>query len=376
MWSTERIITDGDEYFAALVADINAAATSIDLESYIVADDEIGRLVTGALATATARGVAVRLMVDGHGAQYWVHDAGQTFRGCPWRIYHPLPWLVLRTYLPTMRTLAGRWQALRWINRRNHRKTCVIDGRIAWVGSFNLERRHSRAAVGTAAWRDTAVRVEGPNVSLLTAAFHVAWSRAWRFGRRFLVPPVRNRTKPLLQPVNPPVRLNTTRRNRRRQWKQLLQRIAGAEQRVWITTPYFVPTEGLLKALESAAKRADVRLLLPLVNDVPFMPYVASVFVGRLRRAGVRIWVYPRMVHAKTQVIDGIGLVGSSNLNSRSLRFDLEADVWVDHPATLDALSTAFTADCAISRELPADVRAPWHWRLLGRLFLFGRGLL
>ena len=376
MWSAERIVSDGDEYFAALVADIAAAQTSIDLESYIVEDDEVGKLVIGALADAAARGVAVRLLVDGHGAQNWIHASGQTFRGCPWRIFHPLPWLVLRTYLPTLRTIAGRWQALRWINRRNHRKTCVIDGAIAWVGSFNLERRHSRAAVGDAAWRDTAVRVSGPEVLLLTAAFNVAWSRSWRFGRRFLVPPVRHRMREKPMASDTPVRLNTTRGTRRRQWRVLLLRIAGSKQRVWITTPYFVPTEDLLKALTRAAKHADVRLLLPLVNDVPFMPFVASIYVGRLRAAGVRIWAYPHMVHAKTQLLDDRGLVGSSNLNSRSLRFDLEADVWVTKPDTITALAEAFERDCAVARELPADIRAPWHWRVAGWFLLFGRGLL
>ena len=167
--------------------------------------------------------------------------------------------------------------------------------------------------------------------------------------------------------------MNTSRGNRRRLWKDLLRRIAQARTRVWITTPYFVPTEDLLRALERAARTADVRLLLPRVNDVPMMPYIAGVYIERLRAAGVRVWTYPRMVHAKTQVIDDLGLVGSSNLNSRSLHCDLEADVWVAHPESVAALSEAFLADCAISAEIPHDIHPPWRWRVLGWLFLLAR---
>ncbi len=373
MWVAERVVTDGDAYFAELERDLAGATRSIDLESYIVEDDPCGRRVIAALTAAAGRGVTVRLLVDGLGAENWILAAGGHFRGVPWRIYHPLPWTIVRAYVPTLRRLFSRLAAWRAINRRNHRKTCVIDGAVAWIGSINLEQRHCRSLVGELAWRDTAVRVTGPEVANITAAFAHTWRQAWRFGERFLVPAlgIRGRLAPL--PLTSLVRLNTSRGNRRRLWKDLLRRIAQARTRVWITTPYFVPTEDLLRALERAARTADVRLLLPRVNDVPMMPYIAGVYIERLRAAGVRVWTYPRMVHAKTQVIDEVGLVGSSNLNSRSLHFDLEADVWVAHPESVTALSEAFLADCAISAEIPHDIHPPWRWRVLGWLFLLAR---
>ena len=373
MWSSERICTDGDEYFAALVADIDAATRSVDLETYILEDDEIGRLVVDALTRARDRGLAVRLLVDGVGAYGWLAAVGRRFRGCPWRVYHPMPWLLVGTDLPTAHALQSRLSAFTLGNRRNHRKTCVIDETVAWVGSFNLERRHARAAVGDRVWRDTAARVEGPAVEFLTRAFQHTWKQSWRFGAHLLLPSIDLRGRgPKVDPSQP-VRLNGRRSLRRRLWRDLLLRIARARERVWITTPYFVPTEDLLKALEIAARTADVRLLLPAVNDVYFMPWIASVYAPRLRAAGIRLWSYPRMIHAKTQVIDGVGLVGSSNLNSRSLFFDLEADVWVGRPESVQALADAFEADCGCAAEVPGDAR-PARWRCwLGSAALVAR---
>ncbi len=373
IWQSEIVVTDGDDYFAAMLADIAAAKTSIDLESYIVEDDEIGKRMTAALTAAVTRGVAVRLLVDGNGALNWIQNAGLNFRGCPWRIYHPVPWTVLRSYLPTWRNLLARLQALRFANRRNHRKTCVIDGNLAWIGSFNLERRHCRSLHGDDAWRDTAARVTGPDVDLITRAFTVTWKQSWRYGRRFLLPATGLRGQlPKFDPAAP-VRLNGARRLRRRLWRDMLTRIHHARGRVWITTPYFVPNEDLLRALTAAAKHADVRLLLPAVNDIGFMPYIAEVYFSRLDQAGVRVWAYPRMVHAKTMVIDDQGLVGSSNLNSRSLLFDLEADVWLNDPASMTALSEAFVNDCALAKEIPHGRRPSLRWRVLGNLFLILR---
>ena len=373
MWSSERICTDGDCYFASLIADIAAAQRSVDLEVYILEDDAVGRSILDALTAAKARGVAVRLLVDGVGAAHWIAAVGRGFRGCPWRVYHPMPWTLIGTYLPTALAMQSRLTAFTLGNRRNHRKTCVIDETVAWIGSFNLERRHSRAAAGDAVWRDTAARVEGPPVEFLTRAFQHTWKQSWRFGTRHLLPSIDLRGRGPKVDASQPVRLNGRRSMRRRLWKDLLLRIARARERVWITTPYFVPTKDLLRALEIAAQHADVRLLLPAVNDVAFMPWIAGIYAPRLRAAGIRLWAYPRMVHAKTQVIDGLGLVGSSNLNSRSLFFDLEADVWLGDPASVTALAEAFEADCTISREIPADARPAW-WRCwLGSTALLAR---
>ena len=366
-WTAERVETDGDAYFAAVLADITAAERQVTVEVYILEDDAIGRALVTALEAAQARGVEVHLLVDGIGSAAWISGRPET--SIPWRIYHPPPWLVVGAPLP---------DALRFINRRNHRKVCVIDGRHAWVGSFNWERLHSRNEVGDQAWRDTAARVSGPAVSTLGRAFTTAWRQSWRSTRRkrALVPAIAWRRGLGEVEICGPVRLNANRTLRRRQWKDLLARVGQARTRVWITTPYFVPSDDLLRTLTTADAHCDVRLILPQRNDHRFMGWVASVYAERLLRAGVRIWIHPTMIHAKTWVIDDRGLVGSSNLNSRSLRFDLEADVWLDQPASVTALADAFTADCARSIEIPRSARPPWWMRLLGNTFLLMRRYL
>ena len=373
LWITELISSAGDDFFQRLVDDIDAGQSSIDLESYIVEDDAVGQLVIAALVRADQRGVAVRLLVDGLGAAHWIAGVGRRFRACPWRVYHPLPWTILGNYVPSLYALQSRHSGFNFINRRNHRKVCIIDGSIAWVGSCNLEARHSRLAVGERAWRDTAARVTGPQVQHLTAAFNHTWRQSWRYGDRHLFPAINLRGSNPQLAKDVPVRLNTVRSLRRRLWRDLLLRISRAETRVWITVPYFVPNPDLLRALELAARRADVRLLLPLVNDVPFMPWIAGLYVERLQRAGIRIWAYPRMVHAKTKIIDDLGLVGSSNLNSRSLVHDLEADVWLSQPTSLAALTSSFLADCATAQLVAPGARLSWWKRWLGSTILLMR---
>ena len=373
MWDSELIVTDGDAYFAAIIADLDQARTTIDLECYIVENDAIGQDVIAALVRAHDRGVAVRFLVDGVGAAGWITAAGRRFRGCPWRVYHPLPWTIVGTYVPSMHAFQSRLSGFGFVNRRNHRKVCIVDGKLAWVGSFNLESRHSRRAYGDEAWRDTAARVAGPPVQHLTAAFTHAWRQSWRYGNRLLFPAINLRGRSPQVAVDTPVRLNGRRSLRRRLWRDLLLRISRAQSRVWITVPYFVPTSDLLRALELAARKADVRLLLPSVNDVPFMPWIAGLYVERLQRAGIRIWVYPHMVHAKTKIIDELGLVGSSNLNSRSLVHDLEADVWLSQPTSLATLTSSFLADCTNAQLVAPGARPSWWKRWLGSTILLLR---
>ena len=375
-WISELIVIAGDDYFRQLVSDIEAAQTTVDLESYIVENDAVGQLVIAALVRAHERGVTVRFLVDGVGAANWISAIGRRFRGCPWRVYHPMPWTILGNYVPSLYAFQSRHSGFGFLNRRNHRKVCILDGTVAWVGSFNLDARHSQLAHGEEAWRDTVARVSGPHVQQLTAAFTHTWRQSWRYGDRHLFPAINLRGRSPQVAADAPVRLNGQRRLRRRLWRDLLLRLSRAEHRVWITVPYFVPSSDLLRALELAARRADVRLLLPVVNDVPFMPWIAGLFVGQLQHAGIQIWAYPRMVHAKTMVIDDLGLVGSSNLNSRSVIHDLEADVWLTEPSSLTALSEAFLHDCGKAHLLAPGARLPWWKRALGStIMLLGRWL-
>lgn len=370
-WTEEAVQTDGDAWFAALLADIAGARRSVWFETYILAPDALGERVLAALAAAQERGCDVRLLVDGIGSSAWLHQRRDGACPVPLRVWNPLPWAAARRA-----SVLRRWRWLAAINRRDHRKACLVDGDRAWVGSLNAAGCHLAELSGAARWRDTGARVRGPGVAALESAFAHGWRRAW--------PMVGGRVRPRLRrdpapaaPACPAVRLNHTPAVRRAMYRDLLARIAAARRRIWISNAYVVPRGSLLVALEAAARRGvDVRILAPARADVPFMPWVGATFADALLRRGVRVLAYlPRMLHAKTMLIDDRALVGSHNLNSRSFMHDLEAEVVLSHPASIAALEAAWSADCAEARELhpPAMAGLPWWQRAVGRAMLLAK---
>jgi cardiolipin synthase len=366
----------GDPFFDALEGAINGAANSVDLEMYIFMLDRTGERVFQALVRAAHRGVRVRLVVDGIGSTPYTRTLHTRARqaGILCRIYHELPWERWMRGAATVRR-APRWkQFLRRLNSRNHRKVCIVDNHVAFLGSMNVSDAHLASVVGAAAWRDTGVVVEGEPVLRLVDGFEALWGgRLRRLGRRLRL--ARSR-----KPLAPLIRLNSSRRERRENYIDLLFRLVNATQKIWITNAYFVPDGALVRALHAAAQGGvDVRILVPRFSDVIFMPWVASAFHLGLLKAGVRIFEYQRSIlHAKTMVIDDWGLVGSSNLNHRSLLHDLEVDVVVNTPEARGILEQHFLEDMQNSVEVTLETwrNRPYIERILGRMLLFFRRVL
>lgn len=375
-WDSEQVWNDGDGFFTALGDALAAARTSIDLETYIMADDLLGAEVTGALVSAAARGVAVRLMVDGIGSLTWLRSQRPqtlTAGGCAVRIYHPTL-LTGGTYNGNHQGLGAVLDMLSRLNRRNHRKVCIIDGITAFVGSMNCTAEHVARLSGPAAWRDTGAQVTGRPVRELTAAFAVAWRKS----HPLPAPTHRlHEARPDIPPASGLVRLNLTRRQRRALWHDLSARIHAARVRVWLTTAYFVPRRRLLRAMVTAARKGcDVRLLISERSDHPLMFLVAQAFLHTLRQQRVRVLLYqPRILHAKNALIDDWATVGSTNLNHRSALHDLEADVVLTSPSALATLEQGWVHDSERARMLTDnDWRALPGWkRLLGRMLLLAR---
>lgn len=372
VWSSEQVFHRGRDFFAAVQADLAQAQQSIELEVYIFDDDALGRAMVDQLVAAAQRKVVVRVMVDGFGAPDW----GARFlpallaAGVDARVYRPLPWLFLRLSSVRVPSLNRMLRFLSSINRRNHRKVWIMDGRIAYVGSLNITAHHLDEAVGGANWRDTGVRLEGPQVGELAWGFEKAWAHAWRFQRYKRRP---KGTKPQRPPAfSGLVRLNDRARVRRRQFKDLLNLIDNAKHRVWVTNPYFVPARQLIRNLRRAAKQGvDVRLLVPRHPDVRFIRWVTAAFFQPLLKAGVRIFEYlPSVLHAKTLLIDDWATVGSSNLNHRSLIHDLEVDVVLTTQEAKRLLEAQFLDDLSRSEEFTPESmkRMSWLGVLAGRL--------
>lgn len=372
----EKIFFSGQEYFTFLLNDIEQAQKSIELEAYIFALDNLGKKILAALTNAAKNGVNVRILVDGAGTPQW---GGHVIRslekaGGQTRIFHPFPWRLWQWSRSFVRasSLSKAIYLLLKINSRNHRKVCLIDKKIAYIGSFNISRKHLEKEHAGGGWRDTGVCTKYTNLHELAQAFDAAWNHI----------PIQERIRQIFKHIftNPIFRVNNTRHRRRILYKDLLNRISTCKQRIWITNAYFVPDNFLLKKLQEAARRGcDVRILLPRVSDVAFMPWASKAFYAKLLKSGVRIFEYlPNILHAKTLILDDWMTIGSSNLNHRSLLHDLEIDVNIRNEESKQLLAEQFLIDLDNSKEICLhNWEKPWlYQRVIGQALLYLKYLI
>lgn len=359
----ETVFAEADRYFAALMQDIDRAAAHVDLETYIFNLDPLGEEVAQHLAAASSRGVSVRVLLDGVGSAISGATLAQQLSssGAQVRIYHPLPWNVGHwgwavPHLPWLAKLQHLWDVM---YSRNHRKVCMIDYRITWIGSFNVSREHLPAAQGGQDWRDTALRMEGLDTERLQQAFNSAWNND-----RSLIP--RRRFSP--------ARIRINNMHRRKLRRDLLKRMAGTSSRIWITNAYFVPIASILRHLKKAARRGvDVRILLPGNSDIFFMPWASAAFYQALLKAGVRIYEYEGgMLHAKIMILDDWITVGSTNIDYLSFFRNLEAEVVVTLPETKKTIEDQFLHDLTHAEEITINdcPQRPWWKKMMGHLLL------
>ena len=342
-WQQEKLFFSAEDYFQALLVDIEQARSSLVLESYIFHHDDTGHRVLSALKSAASRGVAVRVLIDGVGSDRDAHLIAAELVGCgvDARIFRPLPWNFSIFRHAHQRVAGWRrwWNFLLRINRRNHRKLCVIDGRIAWVGSFNITNDHfGREGL---AWKDLAARVEDDNVRQLQDSFDDIW-------RRINHPRRRDRLRNFFS--------NHSHRMRQVKNAHLIKLIQHAKHRIWITNAYFSPSLDFLKALAEANRRGvQVRVMVPQKSDIFLFPALSSTYYADLLKAGIGVYEYQnRILHEKSMLIDDLAIVGSTNLNYRSLFHDLELDVLLNQPHSIRELSSRFDADLKECVEITA----------------------
>ena len=368
----ETIFFNGSDHFNSLIKDIDNALSSIDLETYIFQRDRLGDRIVEALINAAQRGIKIRLLVDGAGTPYWGGGYARKLEraGIQTRVFHPFPW----QFWNWSRSVVKFPAVLKWlylfltVNSRNHRKVCIIDHKITYIGSTNITISHLPKKYGGNGWRDTTVRITNLDTNTLEKAFESAWSQG----------SIKERLREIFKHIrkDPIIRLNYTRHRRRILFKNLLRKMKLCKNRIWITNAYFIPDNFLLRTLREAAKNnIDVRILLPKKSDVMLMPWASSTFYYNLLKVGVRIFEYlPSNLHAKSLILDDWMLIGSSNLNHRSLLHDLEVDVNIRNPKSKEKIVNQFLEDLKHSKEILFDSwkeNRPWFQRALGRLSLY-----
>jgi len=391
----EQLFFSGRDYFTSLLNSINEATHRIDLETYIFQEDHLGKTIAEALTNAAKRKVKVRLLVDGAGTPNWNRIIAEQLKqnGVQNRVFHPLPWRSWQWSLSKINTpfLQKFLYLFFHINSRNHRKTCIIDNKAVYIGSFNIRGNYFDSPEQEI-WRDTGVCLQNIDFTSINEAFLSAWHHVPIKERLKSIPKTfqdiakrsamqhyqnfknKRYTSHIIN-INSTIRLNNTWQRRRLLYKNLLQKIRSAKQRIWITNAYFVPDNFLLRRLKAAAQRGlDVRILLPKKADIPFMPWASSFFYQNLLKAGVRIFEYlPKLLHAKTVIIDDWMLVGSSNLNHRSLLHDLEVDVNVQANESKRNLEQQFLDDLQNTEEILLSnwQNRPLRQKIIGRLVLY-----
>ena len=309
--------TDGYQFFPALLQAIKGATNHIHLDTYIIADDPLGRLVSDALIAKAREGVEVRLIYDDVGC--W---------RVPERFFDRMrqAGVKVRSFMPV------RFPAFTSkVNYSNHRKVCVIDGTQGFIGGMNIALRYVKGLHGgTLPWRDTHMRLRGSVVYALQRAFLVDWyfvDRTLINDHRYYPPmPWHISNDSLAQVVtSSPIA----------QWPDIMQGyvriLLEAKRYVYMETPYFLPTEPVLFAMRTAALAGvDVRLLIPRRSDAWLIQLASMSYVTETLEAGVKVRLYEKgFNHSKLLVADDqISTCGSTNIDFRSFENNFEANVF------------------------------------------------
>jgi cardiolipin synthase len=357
-----HLLVDGPAAYKALFAAIAHARNHVHLETYILADDEIGRRLGDLLVARRKHGVSVRILYDGIGsagtsAAFLDHLRSA---GIEIQAFHPLDPLQD----PKI------WE----LDNRDHRKLAIVDGRVGFTGGMNISDVYARSSLSAprgvpdlhSRWRDTQIRIEGPAVAELQKLFLAHWREAAP-GRAS--PRPRASYFPTLEPRgNDLVRIVASAGggDRYEIYNAYLAAVEHARERIWVTQAYFIPGERFVGALQTAARRGvDVRLLVPGLSDHATTLAASRSYYSELLEAGARVFERSdAMVHAKTAVIDGVwSTVGSSNLDDRSFLHNDEANAVVIGRSFGAQMERLFAADLGRAHEVDGEA---WARRSIG----------
>lgn len=333
-----ELLVDGEATFASMFEGMEQAEKYVLMQTYILRDDGLGREMQQRLIDRARAGVAVRLIYDEIGSAglsdaylYELRAAGvqvHSFNSSERRVH--------------------RWQ----LNFRNHRKIVVVDGRAAWVGGHNVGDEYLGRDPKLGRWRDTHVKITGPAVFGLQMSFLEDWHWACRE-----VPILDWDPQPglggagkevLCLPSGPADALETCT-------LYFLQLIHSAKDRLWIATPYFVPDEQFVSALQLAALRGvEVRILIPDKTDMMLVNLSGWSYLPELGKVGIRVFRYTGgFLHQKVMLVDDdTATVGTVNFDNRSFRLNFEVTVQVSDENFAGRVERMLEGDFANSREV------------------------
>lgn len=336
-----KILNNGDKTFPAIFKALEEARHHIHIEFYIVENDTIGNQLREILIRKAREGVEVRFIYD---------DVGS--------------WALPKKYIRSLQEAGVRIDCFMKVrfphltsqaNYRNHRKIVVVDGLTAFVGGLNVADRYLYGMKKLGIWRDTHLMLKGGAATMLQVVFMADWyfvSKEILQGPGYF-PPLKEGPGKLVQIVTSGPDSD---------WESISQTyfsaIASAREKVYLTTPYLIPTPEILNALKVAAMGGiDVRILMPQESDAITPKWSTRSFVSELLEAGVKIYFFQSgFLHSKLVVVDGVfSSVGTANMDFRSLETNFEVNALIYNEKIARELELQFLDDLKQSRQVLAE---------------------
>lgn len=346
-----KIFTQAEELYDNIVEDLKKAKHHIHMEYYIFLADKIGQRIMDVLKEKDREGVIVRVIIDDVGSWQLKKKKIKELRETGIEIQS-----FLEVGLPYINSR---------VNYRNHRKIIVVDGLVGYTGGFNIADRYVEGLKwGT--WRDTHIRLEGSAVLGLQKNFLMDWF----FVKRELIedssyyPAQEKKGDCLAQIViSGPDMV----------WESVMQiftkAFMEAKRRIYIESPYFLPPESLITALQTAALSGiDVRLILPRKSDAKVTLYSTYSYIDQMLKAGIRVFLYePGFIHSKIVVTDDIAIIGSANMDFRSFEQNFELNAIMYNNQVAEQMTEIFLDDENNSKEI---TREAWATRRISQKIL------
>ena len=349
------IFTDGKKKFEDLRREMAQAKHFIHIQYYIIKNDELFDSLIPVLLEKVKEGVEVRILYDGMGGRFMPKKK--------WLMLEEAGVKVGAFFPATLGRINFR------VNYRNHRKIVVIDGKVGYVGGFNIGREYIGMDPKFGYWRDTHLKIYGDAVNSLQVRFAQDWNYAckenlFQHAEYFDIPhSINEERKKLLEGRRQPLGIQIISSGPDARDRQIrnnyLELFYKAKHHIYIQTPYFVPDDAVLSALQVAAKSGvDVRLMIPCKPDHPFVYWATYSYVGDLLAAGARCYTYENgFLHAKGVMADGrVCSYGTANMDIRSFELNFEVNAVIYDEETTQELENIFLEDLNCCREITMEI--------------------
>ena len=338
-----EILVNGETKFKSLLEDLSNAENHIHLEYFVLFDDELGKKIIDTLCEKAKSGITVRVIYDDVGSDISASSKKKMTRAGV-------------SHYPFMPVLFSNSTSK--LNYRNHRKIVIIDGAIGYIGGINIDRKYDNSLDNIRFWRDTHLRLTGGAVGSLQSSFLLSWN--FVSGKTI---EIEQALFPKVKPTRQKsVAVQIVASGPDTDWANIMEvffcAINLAKERIFITTPYFIPNDSMLTALTTAARSGvDVRIVIPYESDSWGAQYATDSYIEQCLESGIRVYRYKKgFIHAKTILIDDMfSSVGTANLDYRSFVLNFEINAIMYNGPLNKQLAEIFEADLTESEEVDLE---------------------